>query len=235
MSAPMPQQYQQAPPQYQQPMQQSYQQPYQQQPFGPGAVAPFPYGQPFPPPRKSRAPMVVGLIAVVAAVAALVTVLVVAPWKSTTPQEVAEEFNFTGVTVTVRLPVGWSAVMDSDKGTPMVRIYHAGDDRQLSQLREAMASMSTSGTEAPVHAVALFPGSCMAGSTADSWATKNQDNSSANHAERWLYASTKFDDRRCLNLSGADVAADSTAAGRDAQTLVKQLIREDRVTAAKSV
>ncbi|MBM7366117.1 hypothetical protein [Gordonia hydrophobica] len=242
-AAPPPYQQQFAPSQYTQnqyPQNQYTQAPYQQ-PFSPAGYPPpygpgqFSYGQPTPA-KKSRTPLVLSLIGVVAVAAAVLAVVIVAPWKSSEPDEVTETFSLSdGVTVEVRLPAGWDAAPDTDDGKTLIRIHQNDDDRLLSQLSDNLKSLSDSGSGSEMHTVVLFADDCASSVPATDWTTKNRDDSSTRHAERWMYASSRIDDRRCVNLSGVDGATDPVTAGSQARDLVKKLIDEDRVTAAKAV
>lgn len=251
-SAPQPQQPPFQPPQYQRPQYQQgqYQPPQYQQgqhvqgqfqqlpqngPFGQPHYGQAHYGQQFPSPPKSRTPLIVGLLALALAIAAVLTVVVVAPWKSAEPDEVTATFELDGMSVDVRLPPGWSAATDSEKNETLIRIHQNEEERVLSQLSDNLRGLDSSGSGSPMHIVVMFTGECTTTATSDDWATRNKDDSSTNHTERWMYASSKLDDRKCLNLSGVDSAADATAAGSVARDLLQQLITEDRVTAGKSV
>ncbi|WP_062394114.1 hypothetical protein [Gordonia phthalatica] len=212
-------------PQFQQP-------PFHQGPFPPGQYGPFPYG---PPPKKSRKPLIFGLISILAVAAIVATVMVMAPWKST-PEEKTLSFALgDGVSVQVRLPAGWDAQSDTEDGKTLIRIHEDGDDRILTQLSDNLRSLSKTGSGTAMHTIVMFSDKCTTSPSGQDWSTKNRDDSSTKHTERWLYASSKVDDRRCINLSAVDSAADSVTAGSTARKTLQKLIDEDRVTASKSV
>ncbi|EGD54449.1 hypothetical protein SCNU_14244 [Gordonia neofelifaecis NRRL B-59395] len=211
---------------------------YQPGPFPPGPYQPGPYQPgPWPPAKKSRKPLVLGLLCLVVVAAAVTTLLIVAPWKSESSAETTETFALdNGVSVEVRVPAGWTAVKDSDDGHAAVMLRPADDSRALSQLSDDISSIGKSGSGTPVHAVVLFADSCSGTGTAvGEWKTKDRDNSSGGRTEKWLYAATKVDEHYCVNMSGADVASDSVTAGATGRDLARQLISEKRVTATKSV
>lgn len=226
-------------PQYRQPQygQPQYGQPQQFAPqqFGPGQFAPFPPGQLPAPPRRRRTPLILTLVGSVVLIAALTTLLIVAPWESSTPAETTGTFQLSdGVTAEVRLPSGWEASGDSENGEPVIRIHRGDDDRPLTQVNSVLASLKESGTGGEVHSVFLVAGTCSS-STSTKWTPKNSDKSSPNHVERWYSAVSKVDDATCIGLTGVDAGVGSDAAGSEAHDLVRQLISEDRVTGAKPV
>ena len=163
------------------------------------------------------------------------TLLAVAPWKSG-PEEKSATFALgDGVSVDVRLPVGWDASTDNDDDQILIRIHEEDDDRVLTQLLDNLTSLGKTGTGSEMHTVVLFSGKCTTTVSGSEWGTRDRDDSTSRHTERWVYASSKIDDRRCVNLSGVDSATDSVTAGSRARKLVQQLIDEDRVSASKAV
>lgn len=205
--------------------------PYQQGPFEPGRFGPIPYG----PPKKSRKPLIIGLLSLFAIAAVAATVLVIAPWKSTPEEKTATFALSDGVSAQVRLPIGWDAQSDTEDGKTLIRIHEDTDDRILTQLSDNLRSLSKTGSGTAMHTIVMFSDTCSSSMSGQDWTTKNRDDSSTKHTERWLYASSKVDQRRCLNLSAVDSAADSVTAGTTARKTLQKLIDEDRVTASKSV
>ncbi|WP_347957079.1 hypothetical protein [Gordonia aichiensis] len=168
---------------------------------------------------------------------ALATLLILAPWRPDVPTETTATFPLqNSVSVTIRLPVGWTAVPESDEGVPVVMIRAAADERALSQVSDDLVSLGESGAGRPVHAIVLFARRCAGPApTVGAWRNRDRDDSSPHHTERWLFATSSVDGRDCLNMSGTDAATDPTSAGSTARDLARRLIREDRLTGTKTV
>ncbi|MGB3302199.1 MAG: hypothetical protein WBA98_05865 [Gordonia sp. (in: high G+C Gram-positive bacteria)] len=214
------------------PQQQFAQQPFPQQPF--------PYQPPPVPPKASRAPLIVGLIALVAIAAAAVTLLIVAPWnkKDAGPADpVAQTFTLAdGISVEVTVPEEWAATAESVDETTGVIIRADADNRPLTQIIESLSTFKESGIGEPVHVIVVVPTNCTENAPhSNTWTTREENKSSSAHTEKWSKAILRVDDHKCMVMSGIDAATDESVAGSTARDLMRSLINDDLITVGKSI
>lgn len=188
-----------------------------------------------PPKKRGRAPLILGLLAVLVIAAVGVTLLIVAPWKSDDSDKSQTFALYGGITVQVQVPSGWTANTDSLNSRTVLLIVPNSAPRSMTQLMDDTEAIERSGTGEPVHAILLNPLDCEGPKPAvNTWSkTKSEERSTSKMTGKLLRAQFNVNGQQCPILSSVDVAAGPTIDNTSASDVVARLLADNLITITK--
>lgn len=182
---------------------------------------------------KSKGLLLGALVALI--VAAVVALLVIAPWKSDDQPE--QTFALADdISVTAQLPAGWKGATSQAANTALVIVPEGETRVTYADLDAAVTEMSKNPNVAPVHATFVTAADCgqlnlppealPVGNWQTGEVTSDVDSGVANTTMR---AMNRLNEHECLLLVAMDSQAGTKVENQSAVDLAKALINDKKI------